>query len=36
MISFFNIKIITYWIDLGQPELICQIYDPSYETTITL
>ena len=33
---FFNIKITTYWINLGQPELACQICDPGYENIITL
>ena len=36
MISFFNIKITTYCIDLGQPRLTCQIHDPDSETMITL
>jgi hypothetical protein len=36
MISFLNIKITTYWIDFGQPELMCQIHGLSYETIITL
>jgi hypothetical protein len=36
MISFLNIKITTYYIDLGQPELTCQIHDSSYEIMITL
>jgi len=33
---FFNIKIITYWIDMGQLELTCQISNSDYETIVTL
>jgi len=36
MISFFNIEITTYWIDLRQLRLTCQIHDPGYEIMITL
>ena len=35
MIFFLNNKI-TYWIDLVQPGLTCQIHDSGYETMITL
>jgi hypothetical protein len=34
MTSLFNIKIIAYWIDLGQYGLTCQICDSGYETMI--
>jgi hypothetical protein len=34
-IYFFNIKIKTYLIDLGQPRLIGQICDSAYDTIIT-
>ena len=36
IISFFNIEITTYWIDLRQLRLTCQIHDPGYEIMITL
>ena len=35
MTSFFNIKITTYWIDLGKPELTFQTFNLGYETMIT-
>jgi len=35
MISFFNIKIRTYCIDLGQYRLTCQIRNSGYEIMIT-
>jgi len=30
-----NIETTTYWIDLGQPELTCQIHNSDHETMIT-
>ena len=33
---FFNIEIITYWINLDQPELTCQIRNLGYETIIII
>ena len=36
MTYIFNIKMTTYLIDLGQPELTCEILNLGYETIITL
>jgi hypothetical protein len=33
---FFNINITTYWIELGQLGLTCQIHYSGYKTIITL